>query len=182
MSFTTIAKPYAQAIYDLCTGTAGSGNWLVILNMASILSKDDDIINLINHPTIDVATKKNILFELIDEMAVSDVSKHQVNFINLLVDNGRFFVLPYILNELKNLLNLKSKITILDVHTAYELSGDDIKQLEEDLEPSFGHNLKLNMNVDKNLLGGMIIKNKDKILDMSIKGKSERLAMSLLQH
>jgi F-type H+-transporting ATPase subunit delta len=101
------------------------------------------------------------------------------NFIKVLAENGRLLVLPQVVEEFSSLKAEFDKEIAVDVTSAVELSTEQQTTLSAALEKRLARKVKLNCNVDANVVSGLIIKAGDMVIDGSIKGKLSRLATTM---
>jgi F-type H+-transporting ATPase subunit delta len=69
-----------------------------------------------------------------------------------------------------------------DVTTAFALTSEQERALQDSLKKSLGFNVHLNLNVDRSLLGGMVLTVGSRMVDDSVKGKLARLKQAMQSH
>ncbi len=175
MEFNNIAKPYAKAILKVALEDDNISAWSDMLNIAAKLIIDTKLNKLIVSPKISSKDKANIIINLLNRSLLLRASKEQVALINLLAKNNRMLALPAIYylfsKQSEAVRGLKSLIVI----SPYELSKQQILELKTKLSANYSVNVSLQVMIDKNLLGGIIIKDGDRVMNYSIKAKLEKL-------
>lgn len=171
---TTVARPYAKAAFEYAVESKAVDNWLEMLVFAAEVSLNPTITeHLSGGMGVEQAQELflNVCGEQLD-------SKGQ-NFIKVLAENGRLLVLPQVVAEFSSLKAEFDKEIAVDVTSAVELSTEQQTTLSAALEKRLARKVKLNCNVDVNVVSGLIIKAGDMVIDGSIKGKLNRLATTM---
>lgn len=121
------------------------------------------------------------LFELSKDKDKVEVLEVVGNFANFLVKNNDFFKLDKILNDFNNLWNREFSIVEAKISSAHPLTNEIKDLLKEYLvKSSFAKEVVTDSVVDKNILGGVVIKYGDRIFDASLKTNLSRLKQTLL--
>ncbi len=172
-----LASKYAQAIYEL----AAEKNMLdkvgeQLLLVESTISSHSDLATLLYHPQILPAAKK----ETITKIFSQDLDDFVHKFLLLLVDKRRETILPDIIQEYVMLANETRNIAEAEVTTAMPLAEDEYTALRNKLSQVTGKNMVLKTRVDERILGGVIVKIGDKLIDGSIVRQIQRMQTALL--
>lgn len=171
---TTIARPYAKAVFDFAVEAGAIESWLEQLTFAAQVSQDNTIQTYLKgSASVEQATTLfiNVCGEQVD-------SKGQ-NFLKLLAENHRLLALPQILEQFCELKAEHEKTVNVDVTSAVKLKAEQTKTLSAALEKRLARKVKLNCKVDKSIISGLIIQAGDMVIDGSIQGKLNRLSQSL---
>ncbi len=171
---TTVARPYAKAAFDFAVEAYAIESWLEMLVFAAEVSKDDTIKGFLSGGAS--AEQAQDLF-----LKVCDVQldSNGQNFIKVLAENGRLLVLPQVVTEFSELKAEFEKTAIVDVTSAVELTADKLTTLSAALEKRLARKVKLNCNVDANIVSGLVIKSGDMVIDGSVRNKLNRLATAM---
>jgi F-type H+-transporting ATPase subunit delta len=101
------------------------------------------------------------------------------NFLIVLAENGRLALLPNI-SEIFELLKAEYEKTInVEVTSAYEVSSEETEKLSDALHKKLQREVNLTTHVDESLLGGVVIKAEDSVIDGSVRGKLRKLSQAL---
>ena len=165
MSSETQARPYAQAIFE------HSDEWTEDLKQVVNVIKQPSVAKLIDSPKLAYKEKAEAFIGLFK----GEIQKKTTNFLKVLGEAKRLSLLPDILSEYQKLLAKKNKLNNVLVTTAFELSKDQEDQLESLLKKRYGKNLSTIVKVDKDLIGGLMVKSGDEVIDLSTKGKLIKL-------
>lgn len=117
------------------------------------------------HKRILPADKKAVIKELF----AGEISEYTLNFINLLIDNRREDSIESIINNFKTLVNKEEAIIEVEAITAVELSDDLETQLKDKLSQLLDYEVVVYPKIDPEIIGGMVLKFNDFIVDGSIK-------------
>lgn len=171
----TIAKRYSRALIE----SAGSEvdairNDLGLIN--ETINSSSDLKNVILNPTFN----EEKVEEIIGDIFSSKISEKTLNFLKMLIKAHRMDIfedITYWYCEFDDELKNKLKVSVT---SAIDLNDETKERLKHKLEAKFKKTILLNYAVDESIIGGLIIKANDKIIDGSIKSKYERLKKSLV--
>ena len=174
---TTIARPYAQAVFQLARDTQSLDAWSETLALAAVVAADAEMQPLLDSPRL-TETQLSELFAGICGEGLSDEGR---NFIRLLAENRRLGVLPEIARLYEELRNEAEGAIQARLITALPATEEQKAALIKALKQRLGRDIQLESSVDPTLLGGAIIRAGDLVIDGSVQGKLARLA-SVLSH
>lgn len=167
----SIAKRYAKAIFTIAIERQALVQVSVELNrIVEIFNSQKDFREVLVSPCKPSAIKKKLfsaLFPQIYEMAR--------NFIFLLIDKRREFLLPEVAQQYKQLMDEYQKIQLVFVYAAFPVPNVVLEDLKRSIENSLQKKITLNVRLDPELLGGLVIQIGDTRIDGSIKAKLEQL-------
>lgn len=180
MSSTTvsleIADPYAQALMSLAQeqgledrfGEDAQG-------LLNLMDESAELRNFLENPLMEDATKKGVL----DQIS-NDLNPLFANFLKLLVDKGRINFVTTILKRYQELLRQLRKTVLAEVTATVELSDAQKDQIRQKVATMTGaQQVDLEVTLDPDLLGGVIIKVGSQVVDASLRGQLRRLSMQL---
>ena len=108
------------------------------------------------------------------------VSRPVLNLIGLMLRRGRIEQLPRVAAEFRRLDNARQGITLATATSAAPLTPDEVRALTERLEQFTGGRVELDLQVDPSLLGGLVVRVGDRLIDGSVRGRLERLRNQLV--
>ena len=171
----TIARPYAQAAFDQAQQLKDLKGWSeVLINLAELLSIPD-VQAAVGNPGIAKSKIETIMLELCGKQ----LNANQKNFIRVLVDNGRLNVSVEIAEMFEALRAEAEKFVDVDVVSAFELSEAQKQKISAALKARMDREIKLSCKIDKALLGGVVIRAGDKVIDGSAHTRLGELATAL---
>lgn len=174
--FGTIARPYAEAIFSLAKESNSYDKWSDALQFINVLSNNDEIINVLQNPSISHADKSGVVVALV-EKAKGDAEV--VRFVETLIENERFGAAQAIANRYEILRKEVDNELDVVVETALDLDADAIASLSKSLEKRFAKKVNIETVLKPELIGGIIIHAGDTVIDDSIKSKLGKLSSAL---
>jgi len=172
---STIARPYAEAVFELAQESSSLAAWSEMLQYAAAVAADRDMLDIIGNANI---TREQVVGLFVD-ICGKKLNKQGQNMIKLLAENRRLIVLPEISMQFEALKAEAEKTIEAEVIAAYEVSSAQQKKIAENLKKRLGREVTLTCRVDNTLLGGAIIKAGDLVIDGSTQGQIQRLAIEL---
>lgn len=172
---TTIARPYAQAVFKRALETKRLEEWDAMLATLAAIVQDPQVAGLIADPKTRGAQQADLLIGIAGE----HLDQEGGNLVRILVENDRLAVLPEIVEIYEVLKNEQQGAIDVEVISAFEVSDDDEKKLATALKKRFGCEVALTSRTDASLIGGAVIRAGDKVIDSSVKGRLQQLASSL---
>jgi len=165
LNFETIARPYAQAIYDHSEG------WEVDLEQLERALETPAVQQLIDSPKLAYKEKTDVFLSLFE----GEIESKTSNFVRVLGESKRISLIPHISKEYKRLLSGTKGSSEVLITSAFELSEEQVDKITESLKGRYGDSLTVEQVIDKSLIGGFSIKCGDEVTDYSVKGKLEKL-------
>ena len=165
MNFETIARPYAQAIYDHSEG------WEVDLEQLELALNTPEVQMLIDSPKLAYKEKTEVFLSLFEGQIESKTS----NLVKVLGESKRISLIPHISKEYRKLLSGTKSSSEVVITSAFELSVEQLGKVTDSLKGRYGDSLTVEQVIDNSLIGGFSIKCGDEVTDYSIKGKLEKL-------
>ena len=167
---TYLARKYAKAFDSCANNTQEAKDNLLCFQKA--LKNLGQIEEIIKNPAISFNVKKVLLEEILGQNITTA-------FVCLLAQAKRFYLAPFIEQELLFLLDKRQNFARVEITTALPLTITEQKQTEQVLCKYFEKSLNLSFKEDKNLIGGIIIKKEDLCIDGSILGQLKNLEQAL---
>ncbi len=179
MNDTRIVRRYASAVFKVSMQEGGDaiarrGAWFVQLK--DLLDQNPDLDNVFKSPIFSVAEKKKVLADILDKIGCDATTR---NFCYLLADKERLPWYRSIVLAYTNLLDKAQGIIRGTLTTAVPLTQARQKAVREELEQKAGAALELTFDVDPAILGGVVLKVGDRILDSSLRAQLEILRSTL---
>jgi F-type H+-transporting ATPase subunit delta len=172
---TTVARPYAEAIFERANESNQLKSWSQMLAFLKIVVTDEAMADIIANPLFE----RQRLIELIMEIGGDRLTEEAGNLVTILSENGRLQLLPEIC-ELFERQKADSERTIeVEVRSAYKLKPAESKALAAALKERLGRDVTITSELDPELIGGVHIRAGDLVIDGSIRGKLEQLATEL---
>lgn len=172
---TTIARPYAEAVFGLAKQESQLGQWSDALKFAAAVAGDGSMKAMLSSPRVSHEQKLSLLLST----AGSNMSAAGKNLLRLLLRNGRTDLLPEISRLYDELKERDEGVVEADVASAFPLSDEQLQALVARLQGRFKRKIVARATVDPTLIGGAVIRVGDEVLDGSVRGKLDALAAAL---
>jgi F-type H+-transporting ATPase subunit delta len=169
---TTLARPYSKAVFELAVAQAAIQQWSLDLDLLAVVAKDVQMARALAYPGLTNEQKA----DLVVDVCGKHLSKEGDNLVRVLAQHGRLPLLPEIsvlFEQHKALLDLTVDVT---VESAFEIEDLQKKKLQESLQKKLNRKVVLQTTINKSLIGGVVIRAGDTVIDASIKGRLTKLA------
>ena len=174
----TIARPYAEALFKVCTREAGAG-----LNAATVwvdelaaIAASSQLRQLADSPKV----TDDQLFDVIVGVMRSQLPEQGRNFLRTVIENRRVQALPEIAVQFRVLVNRSQGTSDAVVYSAFPLDAGTLADVGATLEKRFGRKLNLSVQLDEALIGGVRVEVGDEVLDTSVKARLEQMKAALI--
>ncbi|MBK9617891.1 MAG: ATP synthase F1 subunit delta [Candidatus Obscuribacter sp.] len=172
-----IAVNYSEAVMELAQAAHIEEKVLTELKAINeVVASDRDMTIVLSHPSISASDKKKFLNSLF-QGKLSELSE---NLLNLLADKRRLDLLPFIESGYRTLLNKNKNILAASLSCSEPLAESSIANIKSQLTEHLGKKLELDVKVDPSLIGGVVLKIGDQVIDGSLKGKLKSIEKALL--
>lgn len=174
---TTLARPYARAAFDLADKAGTTEEWSAALQLAANVAADEKAAALIGNPRVDEERLLGLFGEVLDER----MDKPVKGFLNVLMHYRRLPLLPEIAAQFEMLRRSSEDRIKVRVTSAVAMDDDQREKLAVRLKQRFGSDVDMETEVDADLIGGLIVRAGDKVIDASVRGRLEQLGRSLVR-
>ncbi len=171
----TLARPYASAVFDIAKSSGELDRWSRMLGFLSVATTERAVQRLLAAP--DVASEQKA-FRLA-ELAGDELNDRARKFIGVLATNKRLPLLTEIYIQFETLRALEQRSLDVAVISAFELSDAEETRLKQSLRERFDKEINMTSEVDSSLLGGATIRAGDTVIDGSVRGKLDKLAVTI---
>ena len=168
----TLARPYAEAVFELAQARGALKPWSDMLHLIAAVAADENMQRLAADPRADRARFR----ELFLDVCGKNLDDAGTNFVRLLVENRRLNLLPDIVTQYEALKAEAEARVEATVTSAFALEPEQLKTLSESLKRKLGREVNLTAQVDKTLMGGIVIRAGDLVIDGSVRGRLADLA------
>ena len=179
MELSTIAKPYAQAIFEIAEENSSLSEWSELLRTASAIMADDATQAFVASPEKSKDQKFELICALLEKATSRELSKQESALINLILNNGRTEAFGSISSAFESSVSNANQSKSFQVVSAFELTEAEQKAIVDDLTSKHKTTVTVDTVVDETLKSGVIIKEGDKVIDTSIKAKVDALSVCL---
>ena len=172
---STIARPYAQAALSQAESEGKLAEWSEMLGFLADAVRNPTLTGVITNPRVGTAQLTDLLLSIAD----GRLSETGANFVRLLVANDRTLALPQISEQFeRRRADLEGRRHV-DIVSAFEMDDAQREQLASAVARRLGRQVDVDVTVDKALIGGVIIRAGDLVIDASIRGRLAQLGSAL---
>lgn len=177
MRDTTIARNYAEALLELARRAEDTAGWgKLIRDVANAVRQDIRLKHFLESPRISEAQKSAVFLEALGDR----VPRHFLRFLQTLVRKRRQMLIPEIAAEYDNLLDVVEGRVHANVSVAREASAVDEARIAEHLSRIVGKKVVPHMAVNPAILGGVVVRIGDTVMDGSVRRRLARLKGQML--
>lgn len=170
---TTSSKNYAGALAEIADDNIISYDEIKNdLNTISVIIKNSpDLKSVLENITIATDVKNSI----IDEVFKNQINEKLVNFLKILTNKNKFDEFDEIKSDFESIYNDVNNIKLVEVTSAVELTQEQKNRVTEKLQAKLNKQIKANWLLNSDIIGGLIIKIDDNVINSSLKNKLEKL-------
>jgi F-type H+-transporting ATPase subunit delta len=172
-----IARPYAQALFDIAQGDKSldvveQG----LVSISNLASESADFSRFLRSPVISAEAKSGAVAAILGK---AQVNPTVANFVRVVAANGRLFALPQIIKSFRDLAAKERGEVSADVTSAVPLTKVQLAGLATTLKAKIGKTVTLNEHVDPSLIGGLQVKVGSQMIDSSLKTKLTAMKIAM---
>jgi F-type H+-transporting ATPase subunit delta len=174
---TTIARPYAKAVFEQARTGKSLEKWSEQLALLVKVTEDPLMRTFLDSPNVDSREKCQAVLDV----GAEGLGVEAGNFVRLLAENRRLDVLGSIATVYEDFRAEAEQSIEAEVVSARALTKEQEKRLTSALKKRLGREVTIKCTVDKNLIGGAVIRAGDLVIDGCVPTKLNQLAASLDQ-
>jgi len=171
----TTARPYAQAAFDEAQKQSDLKGWSDVLLTCAEAVSNPELAMIIGNPRANLQQVAGVVRELSGAKAGSV----QDNFIRLLAENRRLAILPEIAMQYEALRAEAEKALDVTVTSAFELNDAQKQKIADALAKRMNRKITIKCETDQALLGGVVIRAGDQVIDGSVRARLGEMAHAL---
>ncbi len=171
----TLARPYAKAAFEYARSEKDLDGWSQSLALIASVVQQSAVKKLLDSPTHTSTQKADALFDVCGKELIEKVK----NFVAVLAENKRLSLLAEVQALFEDFKSQQEKFSDVTVSSAFELDKKVEEQLSEKLGKVLSSEVSLTTEIDKALIGGVVVRAGDMVVDGSIKGRLGKLAESM---
>ena len=179
---STIARPYARALFDIAKHEDTLTEWAEALRALAQVVADQNARAFLSRPDLDNEARVDFVSAIGVQAGAAEFldSSRGQNLLRLLAENDRFSVLPDIAERF-NVLKARAENTVkVTLVTARDADADVADKIAKALERKLGRTVELEFEIDETLLGGAVVRAEGMVIDGSVKTRLKQLAEALI--
>lgn len=168
-----IANRYTKALFDAAIEGKALDNVENDLNdLNQLVTESPELLAFLNNPAIPHSEKD----EFVEKQLVKNLHEVTGNLVKILSGNARMGIIPFVSEQFSRLKRERENVSLAEVVTAVKIDKKLQDKVVKQLKAMFGfEDVTIENKVDPGILGGVIIKIGDKVIDGSYVGRLEKL-------
>jgi F-type H+-transporting ATPase subunit delta len=171
-----VARRYARAIFDIAAERGDLDGWLEDLRLVRDVLGEPQMALFMENPKISFETKRGLI-----DRSMPKLEQLRRNFLYLLISKRRTEIIGDVCAELEELVNEHRGIAYADVTTAVALNEGEAGLVADRLSRITGKTIRLRQSVDPSIIGGVVARIGDQLIDGSVKGRLLALRQRLVE-
>lgn len=172
---STLARPYAKAAFEYAREHNVLAEWSEQLATAAAVAANEGMGSILDNPSLTDEQQAQTMNEVCGDATGQEVK----NFVTILASNKRLSLLPVISEQFELLKSNLEKSVNVEVVSAFDLSEDTANKLADVLGKKLEREVKVSTSTDQDLLGGVLIRAGDLVIDGSVRGRLNKLAEAM---
>lgn len=172
---STLARPYAKAAFEFARDHKALGEWSAQLDTCAAVAADEGVRVILDNPALTNEQQAQTLNDVCGDATGQEVK----NFVSILSSNKRIALLPYIQTQFELFKANQEKSVDVEVISAFDMDEATVAKLGEVLGKKLERDVKVSTATDRSILGGVLIRAGDLVIDGSVRGRLNKLAEAL---
>jgi F-type H+-transporting ATPase subunit delta len=169
-----VARRYAQAYFDLAQEARDIDGWGRELSRVAEALTDPEVARALANPRLRPQQRAELAAALLE-----GARKEAGNLVRLLIERGRVAVLPQVVAHYQRLADRASGITRAEVVSAVPVDEATAARIKRTLSDRIGGDVETTVSQDPNILGGLVIRIGDRVIDGSVRTRLQQLRTAL---
>lgn len=176
MELTTCARPYAKAAFEYARDVSRLSEWSDMLSLCASVTAYQKVVDMLGNPQLSGVQQADAIIGLCQ----GSLDKPFENFLRVLSEHHRLQLLPEIVVLYAQLKAEQERSRQVQVTSAYPLSQEQQDKLAEKMAVRLGRSVHLVTEIDSSILGGVIVKAGDQVIDGSLRARLSKLADAMI--
>jgi F-type H+-transporting ATPase subunit delta len=172
---STIARPYAEALFEAASAKGAADAWLPLLQAMAQAVAQPQIASLATDPRI----SDQQIVDLISAVAPTALPPELGAFLKVVIENKRLAALPEVASQFGRLKNDAEGSADCLIETAFALTDAQLVDLVKRLGHKFPRRLKPELRIEPQLIGGVRVTVGDRVLDGSVRARLDAMRAQL---
>jgi len=172
---STIARPYAEALFSAARAKGAADAWLPLLEALAQAVSQPQVAGVASDPRLSDAQ----VFDLIGAVVGTALPDELAAFLRLVIENDRLASLPEVASQFRSLKNDADGTADCLIETAFALSEAQLADLVKRLASRFPRRLKPELRLQPQLIGGVRVTVGDRVLDSSVRARLDAMRARL---
>ena len=172
---TTVARPYAEAAFELGREQNAVPVWSEMLRFATTIVSDERVTAALENPRLSAGDKEALLLSIAGDRVTGDGR----SFLRVLIEADRIALLPQIRALFDQLKDDAENVAKAHIESALPLTPEQTSELTAALEKRFGKKIEATVSVNSTLIGGARVTVGDAVIDGSVQAKLDAMRAQL---
>ncbi len=172
---STLARPYAEAVFRLADEEGKLGEWSAMLANLAQVAADQNVQAAMNDPNLSSPKVAGLFLNILGGQLTGEAE----NLVRVLAENRRLDVLPELASQFGTLKNDREGLVEARIVSAFALDDAQLADLVARLEKKTGKRVKAEVRVDNDLIAGVRVEIGDKVIDGSARAQLAALEAAL---
>jgi F-type H+-transporting ATPase subunit delta len=171
----TVARPYAEAAFKLAREANALEHWSDMLALIEGVVSDENIASRVGDPNVDERALEGVILGAAGERLDGPAR----NLVQLLIENGRLDLVPQVRTLFEALRREQEGVVEARIISALPIAEEQVRPLLDALERKYGRKVNAQVEIEPELIGGVRIIVGDKVIDATVRGRLEAMAVAL---
>ena len=176
MELTTCARPYAKAAFEYARNESLLARWSEMLSLCASVTAYQKVVDTLSNPQLSGEQQADIIIGLCQD----SLDKSFENYLRVLSEHRRLQLLPEIAVLYAQLRAEEERSQKVHVTSAYPLSSEQQEKLAEKMAARLGRSVQIETEIDSSIIGGVIVKAGDMVIDGSLRARLNKLADAMI--
>ena len=176
----TLARPYAQAAYRQAERESALDTWSEGMELLAAVTGDPGLARLLADPRVPAGRVTDLVLDVLTDPRGDGLSATMANFVRVLGEGRRLGLGPEIARLFEAERSRRAGRSEVEIVSAYSLDPPQVELLAEAIGRRLGREITLETAVDDSLIGGVVIRVGDSVIDASLAGRLRELAQDLV--
>ena len=176
MELTTCARPYAKAAFKLAKELGQQDEWSQMLTLCASVSRREAVDRMLKDPSTSGDMKARAFIQLCEGSLTVEVE----NYIKILTNKKRISLLPQIDALFEQMKSQDQSYQDVVVTSAFPLTESQEEMIAKKIEQRLGLSVRMHTKIDSELVGGVIVKAGDLVIDGSVRTRLSKLADAMI--
>jgi F-type H+-transporting ATPase subunit delta len=172
---STLARPYAKAVFEFAEAGNDLAGWSAQLATAAAVAGTETLQRVFGSPAMTSEQQADAFIEVCGD----ELGDKGRNFIRVLAENKRLALLPEIQKLYEQFKANREKSVAVEVATPFELDEELQQKLATALSGKLEREVSVQSVIDKSLIGGVVVRAADVVIDGSVRGRLAKLAETM---
>ncbi|EAQ97612.1 F0F1 ATP synthase subunit delta [Congregibacter litoralis] len=172
---STLARPYARAAFEYADSENALSEWLSELQLIAAVVSDEAVQNLLGDPSLTTEKQAETFVSLMGD----ELGESRKRFLHVLAENRRLGLVPNILELFAQLKAQREQSVDVEMVSPFEVPDTVRDRIAQALGKRLEREVVVSTSIDSSLLGGVLIRAGDLVIDGSVRGRLNKLAEAL---